>query len=199
MKYKQLWQSDATLTYSSQHHIKKISNMMRLSLLFIVFALTEVSAKSYSITMNTDANNTEIREETKDIEQQADNHFSYTDGLSELVVPAPNGAMQQEKVVTGTITDEKGDPLPGANVVVKGASTGVMADMNGAYSLAVPNGNTTLIFSFVGFVTKEIVVGNQTTISVILNENVMLIDEVVVVGYGQQKRVSLTGSVSQVS
>ena len=234
MKFQQLQQISDMQNYNLHYHVKKICNIMKLSFFFILLVFVQASATSFSQTINLDVNNTEIRQVIKDIEQQTDYRFFYTDGLADLarkvslkikgedinnvlselfdntqlgyriadnklVMLAPKGAMQQGRTITGVITDDTGEPLPGANIVVKGSSTGVMTDMNGAYSLVVPNDNVTLVFSYMGYVSKEIVVGSQTTISVTLNENVTLIDEVVVVGYGQQKRVSLTGSVSQVS
>ena len=234
MKFQQLQQISGMQNYNLHHHIKKICNIMKLSFFFILLVFIQASATSFSQTINLDLNNTEIRQVIKDIEQQTDYRFFYTDGLSDLarkvsikikgenidnvlselfdntqlgyritdnklVMLAPKGAMQQGKTITGKIADDTGEPLPGANIVVKGTSIGVMSDINGAYSLVVPNDNAVLVFSYMGYVSKEIVVGSQTAISVTLNENVTLIDEVVIVGYGQQKRVSLTGSVAQVS
>jgi TonB-linked SusC/RagA family outer membrane protein len=100
--------------------------------------------------------------------------------------------------VTGTVTDETNTVLPGVNVTVKGTSIGVVSDPNGKFTITVPNEDATLQFSFVGYVSQELVVGAQTTIEVTLNEASTAINEVVVVGYGVQKKASLTGSVASV-
>jgi len=108
-------------------------------------------------------------------------------------------AILQGITISGTVTDAAGETLPGVNVVVKGTTTGVVTDLDGKYSINVPNADAVLQFSFVGYITQEIAVSNQTIIMVTLNEDVAQIDEVIVVGYGTQKKVTLTGSVSQVS
>ena len=95
------------------------------------------------------------------------------------------GAAQQ--VITGTVSDER-EPLIGATVQVKGTGRGVATDFDGMYSIQVPNGETVLIFSYIGLESQEILVGDQTSINVILKENTSVLDEVVVVGYGTQKR-----------
>lgn len=100
--------------------------------------------------------------------------------------------------VTGTVTDAKG-PLPGVNVKLKGTTTGTVTDVNGTYKLTVPDGTGTLVFSFIGYNQQEIAINNRTTIDVVLVEQPKALNEVVVVGYGTQKRVDLTGSVGSVS
>ncbi len=114
-----------------------------------------------------------------------------------MIVVAPKVILQQGITVTGTVTDNNG-PLPGVNVTVKGTSTGVVSDFNGKYSITVPNKDVVLSFSFIGFVTQEITVGDQTNINVTLSESTQEIEEVVVVGYGSQKKINLTGAVATV-
>ncbi len=102
--------------------------------------------------------------------------------------------------VTGTVisqTDETG--IPGVNVVVKGTSTGTVTDVDGQYSINVPDENDTLVFSSIGYVSREIPVANQAEVNVSLAEDVQSLNEVVVIGYGTQKKSDLTGSVAQVS
>ncbi|GHT22195.1 SusC/RagA family TonB-linked outer membrane protein [Bacteroidia bacterium] len=101
--------------------------------------------------------------------------------------------------VTGTVTDHTGDVLPGVNIVVDGSAHGVVSDIGGRYSITVPDENAVLVFSSVGCVTQEIIVGDQTVIDVTMTEDSQQLDEVVVVGYGTQKRKELTGSVASVS
>lgn len=104
----------------------------------------------------------------------------------------------QSITVRGTITDsEMGGPLPGATVREKGTDNGVIANNDGTYSVTVAP-NATLVFSFVGFTTKEVAVNNQTTLNVTLSPSVENLDEVVVVGYGTQRKQDLTGAVSLV-
>jgi TonB-linked SusC/RagA family outer membrane protein len=105
----------------------------------------------------------------------------------------------QEKTVTGVVTDKNGVTLPGVNVVIKGTTTGTVTDANGKYSIKVPGPQTVLTFSFVGYVSQDIAVGNQTSINPVLEEEVKELDQVVVIGYGVQKKSDLTGSVASVS
>lgn len=103
-----------------------------------------------------------------------------------------------DQVVTGTVTDEGGGALPGVSVLVKGTQKGTVTNQQGAYTLSVPDGDALLVFSFVGYVAQEVAVGNRTKIDLALAVDDKLLDEVVVVGYGTQKKVNLTGAVSTV-
>jgi TonB-linked SusC/RagA family outer membrane protein len=106
--------------------------------------------------------------------------------------------LQQQKPVSGKVTDSSGASLPGVSVVVKGTSTGVITDNDGTFSISnIPN-NAILQFSFVGMKTQEVTVGGKTTINLTLIEDAIGIEEVVAVGYGVQKKVNLTGSISTV-
>ena len=107
-----------------------------------------------------------------------------------------SGAMQQGIVVTGTVSDQEGS-LPGVSVAVKGTTQGVVTDLSGKFTITVPNRDAVLIFSFVGYVTQEIEVGDRRIIDLRLDEDVKQIEEVVVVGYAVQKKATLVGSVSQ--
>ena len=112
----------------------------------------------------------------------------------------PEGISQgsQGIVITGTVTDN-GDPLPGVNVVIKGTSIGTMTDVDGKYRIAVPNASAVLQFSFIGYTTAEMSVGANRIINIELAEDTKLLEEVVIVGYGTQKKVNLTGAVATVS
>ncbi len=104
--------------------------------------------------------------------------------------------LQQGITITGTVTDDAGQPMPGANVFIKGTTTGQVTDNNGQYSIIVPDRNTVLVFSFIGYITNEFPVGDQTVINVELEEDTKEIEEVVVVGYGVHKKATLTGAIS---
>ena len=104
----------------------------------------------------------------------------------------------QQKNVRGTVVDASGDPLIGVNVSVKGMTIGIITDMEGKYQLEVP-ANAILVFSYIGYQTQETVVGSQSSINVTLKEDTQKLDEVIVVGYGVQKKVTVTGAVASVS
>jgi TonB-linked SusC/RagA family outer membrane protein len=108
-------------------------------------------------------------------------------------------ANQSEVSVTGTVTSSADEPLPGVAVLLKGTSEGTVTDIEGKYTLSLSDTDGTLVFSFVGFGTQEISVGNKTVINVTLLEDSRQLEEIVVVGYGTQKKRDLTGAVSQIS
>ena len=108
-------------------------------------------------------------------------------------------SVQQKGTVSGKVIDSSGAPLPGVSIVIKGTTTGVISDVNGNYNLPNVPGNAMLVYSFVGMKSKEIAVGGKTTINVTLAEDAIAIDEVVAVGYGTQKKATLTGSVVAVN
>ena len=105
-----------------------------------------------------------------------------------IVSASPVDVQQQVKKITGTVTDQKGVPLPGVTVIVKGTTTGIVTSSDGKYQLSVPADAKTLMFSFVGMKSQEFVIGNSTTINVTLAEETTDLEEVVAVGYGVQKK-----------
>lgn len=106
----------------------------------------------------------------------------------------------QDIVVTGIVASkEDGLPLPGVNIRVKGTNIGAVTDFDGNYSIKVPSSESILVFSYIGFVSTEVAVGNQKTVNVSLQPDVAALDEVVVVGYGTQKRATVTGAVETIS
>ena len=102
---------------------------------------------------------------------------------------------QQGKTITGVVNDELG-PVAGANIVVKGTTNGTMTDMDGHFSISNVPAGAVLQISFIGYLTQEVKVGNQSTITVLLKEDSQTLDEVVVVGYGTMRKSDLTGSIS---
>ncbi len=124
--------------------------------------------------------------------------LSYKIFENNVVVITESTVFLQGITITGIITDN-GEPMPGVNVMVKGTLNGVVTDVNGKYSIIVSDKNAILVFSFVGYVTNEFIVGDQTVIDLEMDEDTREIEEVVVVGYGTQKKVNLTGSVTAIN
>jgi len=104
----------------------------------------------------------------------------------------------QQNLVSGTVIDESGQALPGVTVVIKGTTNGTTTNMDGNYSFADISEDATLLFSFIGMKTQEVLVGNQKTINIIMQADQTDLDEVVVVGYSSRKKSTLTGAVSVV-
>ena len=119
-------------------------------------------------------------------------------GINEAPRPMDISSIAIDQTITGTVTDQNGDPVPGVTVSVPGTTVGTATDLDGKYSLTVPEGST-LVFSFIGFASQSIVVGGRSVIDVVLVEDVSSLEEVVVVGYGTQRRSDLTGSVAVVN
>lgn len=112
---------------------------------------------------------------------------AFADGMEQNVV------QQQGTVkVTGVIKDVAGEPVIGANVVVKGTTNGIISDIDGNFTLSVRSGDV-LVISYLGYQTQEITVGRKTNFNIILKDDAKSLDEVVVVGFGTQKKVNLTG------
>jgi len=155
-----------------------------------------------------------ISADNQPIEKILDNLFKGTDVRHTIVdrkiILAPDylfsksdarALMQQQQItVTGKVTDSQtGEPMAGVNVIVKGTTTGTMTDASGSYSLNVPDRNATLIFSFIGYTTQEIPLEGKTSLNVSLVSEAVGLEEVVVVGYGTQKKLNLTAAVDQVT
>src|SRR5690606_1957332 len=100
--------------------------------------------------------------------------------------------------ITGQVVDSKGIGIPGATVIVEGTTTGTATDVDGNFSLDIPEG-AILLISFIGYQSQRITIENQSTLNIVLEEDMSSLDEVVVVGYGTQKKVNLTGAVSTIS
>ena len=160
-------------------NLKKIINVMRISILLLFVGTFSFSASVYS----------------------QDVHFALYGNHIIISKEDPNHVMtiQQGIAVTGVVIDDNGDPLPGVNVMIKGTPVGVMTGANGSFSINVPNNTAVLTFSYIGFITSEMVVGNQRTLNIKLHEDLREIEEVVVIGYGTVRKSDLTGSVATVS
>ncbi|SDD73967.1 TonB-linked outer membrane protein, SusC/RagA family [Dyadobacter soli] len=114
-----------------------------------------------------------------------------------LTLLVMTGAYAQDVTVKGKVNDEQGQGLPGVSILVKGTSAGTVTDIEGNYTVNAP-GTATLVFSFIGYITQEIPLGNKTSLDVKMASDTKALDEVVVVGYGTAKKATLTGSVTAV-
>lgn len=146
-----------------------------------------------------------VNDSEKNKESQIDNYLNQNDHQSadDMTIDGSESIMVktgnlQSKDLTGRVTAETGQPLAGVTVFAKGTTAGTFTDSDGRYKLSVPSGTITLVFSFVGMKTVEEPIGNRSVIDMVLYAEEIGLDEVVVVGYGEQKKVNLTGSVSTV-
>jgi len=111
-----------------------------------------------------------------------------------------NNVLAQNKTITGQVLDENNMALPGASIILENSNTGTVTDLDGNYSITIKGAeNLTLTFSYIGFISKSVVLTGQTTLNVILVEDIAALDEVVVVGYGTQKKESLTAAVAVIN
>lgn len=116
-----------------------------------------------------------------------------------LIVPLlkKEGESKPDKQVKGYITDKNGEPIIGANIIMKGTTNGTITDIDGKYTLSVPEG-ATLLVTYIGYNPQEIIVGKESDIHIVMKEDTQALDEVVIVGYGTQKKVNLTGAVEAI-
>lgn len=149
-----------------------------------------------------------VKAKTKPVSEVLDNLFKNTgvdyamEGTHIVLTKASDNAEvtapQQQKRITGTIVDATGESVIGANVVVKGTTNGTVTDIDGNFSIEA-DAKAILTISYIGYLTKEVVVGNQKTLQIVLIDDTKMLDEVVVIGYGTQKKADLTGSVANVN
>ena len=156
-------------------HFKKFFNVMRTSILL----LSVCSFISYA--SNTDSNFVNPELENNELKQ-------------------PSVVLQQSgKLIKGTVSDQNGLSVIGANVFIKGTTLGTVTDVNGNFTLEISSENDVLVISYIGYIEQQIPVKNRRNWSVVLKEDAQNLDEVVVVGYGTQKKANLTGAVSSVA
>src|SRR5690606_9008392 len=116
-----------------------------------------------------------------------------------VLSPNPLVALQARQQVTGQVIDAATkETIPGANIIVKGTTVGTVTDMDGRFMLEASGAETVLVVSFVGYLKQEITVGNQTQINIELHADQAQLEEIVVIGYGSQKKSDLTGAVTRV-
>lgn len=118
---------------------------------------------------------------------------------SNIVLMPAKSFLQQDQTISGRVTDSSGEPLPGVTVLIKGSTQGTITDGDGNYSLPNVSSDVTLVFSFIGMRSQEILVGNQSIINLSMEEDAIGIEEVVAIGYGTQKKGSVTGSVASIN
>ncbi len=168
-----------------------------------VFAYGE-EVKTLKTTLTLNFKNAAVNEVLKEVGQQARLNFKRINNTISVSVAKESGQTSAESAmpaitVTGQVVDmESSEPLPGVNVLVKGTNNGTITDIEGRYSISA-DGSDTLAFSYIGYILEEIPVNNQTVINVTLSPDIQSLQEVVVVGYGTQKRESVTGAISTVS
>ncbi|MCG8305860.1 MAG: TonB-dependent receptor [Cytophagales bacterium] len=169
---------------------------------YFSFSSDDISDE-FSYTKN--KKNISVRDVLLDVSEKADLKFKQVNRNIIVLKNEKSHAMPKVEVViqgitiTGKVLSGEDDSgLPGANVIVKGTSTGTVTDIEGNYSLEVPDENSIIVFSSVGYVQEEIVVGTQTVIDVTMALDITSLEEIVVVGYGEQKKATVTGAVASV-
>lgn len=163
------------------------------------------SILDYAKTFNIKESQITLRDLLGKISRESNLRFKQVKSNINVRLESPNDSSDNESIekstvdvtVTGTVTDTAGTPLLGVSVTVDGTDIGTVTDFDGNYSLTVPEG-ATLTFSFIGMKTQKVALGNRTKVNVTLEEDVSALDEVVVVGYGSQKRSDITGAVGVV-
>jgi TonB-linked SusC/RagA family outer membrane protein len=119
---------------------------------------------------------------------------------NDVVVITPAGEMSQQQKITGKIVDATtGEPLPGVNVVIQGSTAGTTTDIDGKYAISVDNADAVLLFSFIGYISQSVSVSGKSVIDVSLAPDVQKLDEIVVIGYGMQRKEAVTGSVASIT
>lgn len=117
---------------------------------------------------------------------------------SKTVISSKTYLLQDKKIVKGKVVDEKGLPIPGVNILLKGTKVSTQTDFNGSFTIEAPNNNAKLVVSYIGMESQEVTIGN-TPLTIVLKEAGQKLDEVVVVAYGTQKKVNLSGAVNTVN
>ncbi|MDD4660827.1 MAG: TonB-dependent receptor [Massilibacteroides sp.] len=148
-----------------------------------------------------ESNHTDINKTLSEVSKQTNIEYTIIDNK---VILKPKAAavapevQQSSRKITGTITDERGEPLIGVNITVKGTTTGTITDFDGKFLLETESGNLTLVISYIGYVTQELVPGNSP-LKIVMKEDTQALDEVVVTGYSTQAKKDITGSIAVVA
>ncbi len=148
------------------------------------------------ISVNVDGEN--VREVLNKLALKANFDFKINENQIVLTLKYQSSFSPQQTEIRGTVTDENGTPLPGANIVEKGTTNGVTADFDGNFTIALENDGAVLEVSYIGFSTQDVVINGQSELQIVLMEDSAKLDEVVVVGYGTARRKDISGAVSTV-
>ncbi len=173
-------------------HFKKIRIVMELTTVLLLSGSVQIFAASFQ--QNDNDGNNKNRELLASV--------TFQSGSSDRLIDLSKGkvtADDQQKTVTGRITDSNGQALAGVNILEKGTINGAISDVDGKFSLNVASANSVLVFSFIGYTSQEVVVGAQTAINITLVESAVGLDEIVVIGYGTQQKRAISGSVTNVT
>ncbi|NWJ53412.1 MAG: TonB-dependent receptor plug domain-containing protein, partial [Bacteroidetes bacterium] len=183
---------------SSQNTVGKIIDAIEEQTQFKIFYKTGQFNTQKVVSFN--ATELTVANALTEIFQGSGLSYKVMDKLIVLAPAADIKALTQQKItITGRVVDiANGLSLPGVSVVVKGSKTGVLTDINGNFKIDVLDKNTTLVFTFIGYIRQEIQLEGRTFLEIGLKTEVKNLDEIVIVGYGQQKKANLTGSVSSV-
>jgi TonB-dependent starch-binding outer membrane protein SusC len=119
--------------------------------------------------------------------------------IFQVKAETPLDIAQPQGKITGTVTIAEGEPIIGATVLIKGTSTGTVTNVDGKYELDLPVNNATILFSFIGMISQEVAVGNQTEINITLEEDTYGIEEVIAIGYGTVKKANVTNAVAKIN
>ena len=198
-----LFQAVALESYAQTAKVSVKADQLELTELFTLiekqseFLFFYVDADVKDVRVNVNIRSKQIREVLQQALAGTDLTYTINDRNINILRNA-SGIAQQTRMIAGVVSDETGTPIIGANVVVKGTTLGTITDIDGNFSLeAAPN--AVLQVSYIGYITREVSIGNNTRIDIQLVEDMQKLEEVVVVGYGTQKRANLTGAVSTVS
>jgi TonB-linked SusC/RagA family outer membrane protein len=208
--------------------LPKLFLIMRLSFIFCLISFMHVSATSIAQKINLDKNKASLRETLNDIRRQSGYNIFYDvdlignantvdihlkdgtveDALTQIFANQPfDYKLKDKKIlivpkatfpVKGVITDDTKQPLPGVTIRIKGASIGAVADANGRFTINIPDNNTVLVFSMIGFETQEVTVTGNAPLNIVLKQAYNRLDDIIVVGYGTQRKGDLTGSVANI-
>lgn len=149
--------------------------------------------------VNVSANNSSIEDVLAQVLSNTGYDYQIIDRQVLIKTTTANnlGNQQNKRRITGLIIDPNNEPIIGANIVVKGSTTGTISDLNGNFALNVPE-NAVLVISYIGYTTTEVAVGNQSNITITIQEDTEALDEVIVVGYGTARKNDLTGAISSI-
>uniref|UniRef100_UPI003216DEE6 SusC/RagA family TonB-linked outer membrane protein n=1 Tax=uncultured Draconibacterium sp. TaxID=1573823 RepID=UPI003216DEE6 len=180
----------------------KLLKVMKLTILLFLVSVSGVLAKkSYSKTqmLNLNMRKATVKEVFNSIEKQSEFCSVYDENLIDEKREGESQVWQQKSSISGIVTDEFGQTLPGVTVLIKGTTTGTVTDVDGKYSISNISEDAILVFSFVGMLTQEIVIGGRTILDVQMRMDAVGLEEVVAVGYGTQRKSDITGSVASIS